>query len=472
MKDSSQTGEVRAAGSGSWSGKNWSGKAWSGRFAKGSDPQAERFGASIGFDIRLLPYDIEGSQAHVRALQRAGVLSAQEAETLLDGLAQVYRDLSAERVGAPETAWELDPADEDVHMLVERLLAARVGEVGKKLHTGRSRNDQVALDTRLYVRDVLGQVAAEIRNLLATLLELAERHADWLMPGFTHLQPAQPVLLSHHLLAYGEMFWRDAQRLAECYGRTNVLPLGAAALAGTAYPIDRAALAAELGFAAPSENSLDAVSDRDFVLDFAYAAAMIMMHLSRLAEELVLWSSPAFAFVEIDDAYATGSSIMPQKKNPDTAELVRGKTGRVLGHLTGLLTMMKGLPLAYNKDLQEDKEALFDTADTVLASLRVFTPMLATLRFDRARLAAAAGEGFSTATEVADYLARRGVPFREAHRVTGQIVRHCLEHGCGLADLTLEEWRRFSPAFGPDILAAIQPEAAVAARNVYGGTAP
>jgi argininosuccinate lyase len=446
-------------------GDGASGKLWSGRFAKATARVVEEFNASLPFDRRLFREDIRGSLAHAKTLAKAGILTPEEAATLERGLLAVEADLAEGRAA-------LDPALEDIHLAVETLLTAKVGEVGKKLHTARSRNDQVALDCRLYLLRAEQEIAGALRDLAETLINLADAHQDVILPGLTHLQPAQPVLLAHHLLAYFEMLLRDLERLADCRRRTAVSPLGAGALAGVTYPLDRAYTAEALGLPAVTRNSLDAVSDRDFALEFLAFSAILMMHLSRLAEELILWNSAPFGFVELDDAYATGSSIMPQKKNPDVAELVRGKTGRVFGDLVALLTVLKGLPLAYNKDLQEDKEAVFDAVETVLACLRTLTPLLATLRFRADRMAQAARLGYLAATDVADHLVRQGVPFRDAHAIVGRAVRYAQEQGKGLEELTLEEWRRYWPSFTPAVQEVVRLEDCVAARDVLGGTAP
>jgi len=442
-----------------------SGKTWGGRFAAGADAEAEAFTASLGFDRRLWPHDLAGSEAWARALARAGVLTDAERDAVLVGLGAVRAELEAGRFPFRR---EL----EDIHTNVERRLIELAGPVGGKLHTGRSRNDQIALDERLYLRAVLGDVDAAIRDVQAVLVERAEEHLGVPMPGYTHLQRAQPVLLSHHLLAYVFMLARDRERFADCGRRVNVLPLGAAALAGTSFPIDRAALAADLGFIEPSANSMDAVSDRDHVLEFLSAAALLGMHASRLAADLTLWATAEFGFVEFADGFATGSSIMPQKKNPDVAELVRGKTGRLYGNLVAVLTTMKGLPLTYNSDMQEDKEPLFDSIDTLEAVCRVLPPMLRTLTFRVDRLAEAAGANYATATDLADYLVRKGLPFREAHGVVGQVVRHGLAEGKELAELPLETLRRFSPLIEADVHAALTVEASLEARSVLGGTGP
>ncbi|HSE95609.1 MAG TPA: argininosuccinate lyase [Methylomirabilota bacterium] len=438
---------------------------WGGRFGEPTDADARRFTASLPFDQRLWPFDLQGSEAWARALAKGGVLSEGELETILRGLAEVRGELEA---GTFPYRLEL----EDIHMNIERRLVERVGAVGGKLHTGRSRNDQIALDMRLWLRVEIDAIRGALREVQGALLDQAERHRDCPMPGYTHLQRAQPVLLAHHLLAYVWMLARDRERYADARRRLDVLPLGAAALAGTTVPVDRHALAQALGFRAPSPNSLDAVSDRDFALEFLAASAILAMHLSRFGEEVVLWASAEFGFVELPDAFATGSSIMPQKKNPDIAELIRGKTGRVYGDLMRLLTVMKGLPLAYHSDMQEDKEAFFDAADTVRGCLGILAPFVRTLRFRVDRLRALAGESYSTATDLADYLVQRGLPFREAHEVVGQAVRLGLERGCPLHALPLAELRALSPLFGPDFVQAVSVEASLAARSVYGGTGP
>jgi argininosuccinate lyase len=440
-------------------------KTWGGRFTAGADPAAERFTASLDFDRRLWPQDIAGSMAWARALARAGLIGDGERDTILDGLGRVREELE-------KGAFTFRPELEDIHTNLERRLIELVGPVGGKLHTGRSRNDQIALDERLYLRDVLTALRERLRGIQAVLLDRADEGLALPMPGYTHLQRAQPVLLAHHLLAYVEMLDRDRARLADCARRNDVMPLGAAALAGTAFPIDRDALARDLGFAAVSRNSLDAVSDRDHIVEFLAAAALIGMHLSRLAADLTLWATAEFGFVEFSDAFATGSSIMPQKKNPDVAELTRGKSGRLYGNVVAVLTTMKGLPLTYNSDMQEDKEPFFDSVDTLEAILGVWPPMLASLTFRADRMRRAAGEHFSTATDLADYLVRKGLPFREAHEVVGRVVRHALDAGRELDALTLEELRRFSPLIEPDVHAALTVEASLAARNVVGGTAP
>ncbi|OPY57010.1 MAG: Argininosuccinate lyase 1 [Pelotomaculum sp. PtaU1.Bin035] len=439
-------------------------KLWSGRFQKETDCLVEDFHSSISFDKRLYKYDIKGSIAHAQMLGRTGIISAAESEELVRGLEEVLSDIDGGRV-------EFTVSAEDIHMNVEQLLTAKVGEVGKKLHTARSRNDQVALDIRMYVKDEIDQVGALLRQLQADLLSLAEKHMDTVMPGYTHLQRAQPVTFAHHLLAYCQMFGRDEARLRDCRRRTDEMPLGAGALAGTTFPLDREFVAEQLGFSSITWNSLDAVSDRDFAVEFTAAASLIMVHLSRFCEEIILWSTAEFAFIELDDAYSTGSSMMPQKKNPDVAELIRGKSGRVLGDLQALLTMLKGLPLAYNKDMQEDKEALFDAVDTVKKCLLVFKPMLETMRVKKDNMAAAARGGFTNATELADYLVRRGVPFREAHAVVGKVVLYCLEKDRNLEQLSIEEYKNFNHLIEEDVYEAISVGWCVKARRLPGGPA-
>lgn len=440
-------------------------KMWSGRFSKASDRLTEDFNASISFDKRMYRQDIAGSIAHARMLAQQGIISAEERDLIVAGLEEIRQELE-------EGQLEFTVAAEDVHMNIETFLTEKIGAVGKKLHTARSRNDQVALDLRLYLRDETGEIRRLILDLQQTLLDLAGQHLQTIMPGYTHLQKAQPVTLAHHLLAYFEMLRRDLGRLDDCYRRMDSMPLGSGALAGTGFNLDREAVRQELGFAGITRNSLDAVSDRDFALEFMSLASILMMHLSRFSEELILWSSGEFAFLEMDDAFSTGSSIMPQKKNPDLAELVRGKTGRVYGDLFSLLTVMKALPLAYNKDLQEDKEALFDAVDTVKKCLIVLAPMLRTARFQTQRMAAAAQEGFTNATDLADYLAARGLPFRDAHAVVGQAVLYCIQAGQALQDLPLEKFQQLSPLIGEDIYEYIDISACVARRRVAGAPAP
>ncbi len=445
--------------------QNPSSKPWAGRFGAPTDAFVEAFTASVDFDRRLYRYDIAGSIAHATMLARQGILSGSERDAIVSGLEAVRA-----RIDAGDFLWSIPL--EDVHMNVESALTAAIGDAGKRLHTGRSRNDQVATDVRLWLRDEIDTIREAILRLQGTLVDLAEREAETLMPGFTHLQVAQPVTFGHHMMAWLEMLERDRERLADCRRRVNVMPLGAAALAGTTYPIDRHFTAGLLGFDRPAENSLDAVSDRDFTIEFTAAAAILMMHLSRFSEELILWSSAQFAFVELSDSFCTGSSIMPQKKNPDVPELVRGKAGRIFGHLMGLLTLMKGQPLAYNKDNQEDKEPLFDTVDNLKGCLKVYADLMANLSCDRERMRAAAAQGFSTATDLADYLVRKGVPFRDAHEAVGQAVALGVREGRDLSELTLEELRGFSPHIDSDVYAVLTLDGSVAARDHLGGTAP
>ncbi len=440
-------------------------KPWKGRFTEATDAFVEAFTASVAFDQRLYAHDIDGSTAHARMLARAGILTEAECASILAGLEEIRAEIER-----GEFDWSV--ALEDVHMNIEARLTARIGDAGKKLHTGRSRNDQVATDIRLYLRAEIDELLALLQRLQGGLLDLAEREADTIMPGFTHLQVAQPVTFGHHLLAWFEMLSRDGERLRDCRRRVNVMPLGAAALAGTSYPIDRAYTAELLGFERPAENSLDAVSDRDFAIEFTAAAALIMTHLSRCAEELVLWASPLVDFIDLPDRFCTGSSIMPQKKNPDVPELVRGKSGRVNGNLISLLTLMKSQPLAYNKDNQEDKEPLFDTVDTLKGSLRAFADMVPAIEPKRDNMLEAARRGFSTATDLADYLVRKGMPFRDAHEVVGLAVRHGVDTGRDLAEMTLEELRGFSDVIGDDVFEVLTLEGSVAARDHIGGTAP
>ena len=438
-------------------------KPWAGRFEKATDKSVEAFTASIAVDQRLAPYDIAGSMAHASMLGRQGIITQDEAQTIVSGLLSVWQDFASGKAA-------LAPDLEDVHMNMESLLSQRIGPVAGKLHTARSRNDQVALDIRLFTKEAIASTLAALCALQDTLVELAEQHQETILPGYTHLQRAQPVLLGHHYLAYVQMLQRDKERFSDCYRRVDVLPLGAGALAGVPYPIDRAWVAQTLGFSTVSANSLDTVSDRDFLLEYEAAASICMMHLSRLAEEIILWSSAEFGFIELDDAFATGSSIMPQKKNPDVAELVRGKTGQVFGDLLGLLTTMKGLPLSYNRDLQEDKAGFFHTVDTLLASLNVFAGLLSTMRVQEQRMLSAADEGLLLATDIADYLAKKGLPFREAHRSVGQLVQYAIQSGKSLDKLSLEEYRRFSPHFAEDIL-TLDLARSVEDRSSYGGTA-
>jgi argininosuccinate lyase len=451
-------------------------KPWTGRFTEPTNAFVEAFTASVGFDQRMYRQDIAGSVAHAKMLAHVGVLTAAERDTIITGL----NDILAE-IEAGTFQWSI--ALEDVHMNIEKRLTDRIGDAGKKLHTGRSRNDQVATDVRLYLRDEIDAIAAELKRLQTALIDLAEREADTIMPGFTHLQTAQPITFGHHMLAWNEMLQRDAERLQDCRKRVNTMPLGSAALAGTTYPIDREFTAKELGFERICGNSLDGVSDRDFAIEFTAWASILLMHMSRFSEELILWSSQQFAFVDISDAFCTGSSIMPQKKNPDVPELVRGKSGRVIGHLMSLITLMKSQPLAYNKDNQEDKEPLFDTIDTVKGCLRVYADMMGcTAQADGSRkchitvkkdnMREAARRGFSTATDLADYLVRKGVPFRDAHEIVGKAVALGVKTQRDLSEMKLEELQQFSAAIGADVFDVLTLEGSVAARNHLGGTAP
>ena len=439
-------------------------KAWGGRFAESPDARLEAFNASVGFDVRMIREDIRGSIAHVRMLGRQGIVPVGEATSIETALWRVLDDVEAGE-------FALTIADEDVHTGVERRLRELVGPVAGKLHTGRSRNDQIATDFRLWTKRMLVGIAAGLVRFGEAALEVARRNADVIMPGYTHLQRAQPVLFAHHMHAYGEMFLRDLERVRQAFGRADSMPLGSAALAGATYPLDRESVAADLGFARITRNSLDAVSDRDFALDALYACAVIAMHVSRLSEELILWSSAEFRFVELADRFTTGSSIMPQKKNADIAELARGKTGRVYGDLIGLLTTMKGLPLAYNKDMQEDKEGLIDAVDTILAVLDVFPPMLGAMTVHGDRTARAAIEDFTLATDAADLLARHGVPFREAHEIVGSLVGRCIAEGKTFADLTDGEWAETHPVFATN-RPPLDGAGSVALRDIPGGTAP
>jgi argininosuccinate lyase len=440
-------------------------KTWSGRFAEPVDAFVQRFTASVAFDQRLAMHDIAGSLAHARMLAACGVIGRRDLAAIERGLATLRAEIRAGKF-----SWSIE--DEDVHTSIERRLTEIAGSPGKRLHTARSRNDQVATDLRLWLREEIDAIAKKLSALEDALLSQAERHASLVMPGFTHLQVAQPVTFGHHLLAYVSMFERDRARLADCRKRVNVLPLGAAALAGTTFPIDRARVARELGFDGVAENSLDAVSDRDFAIEFAACASVVMMHLSRFAEELILWMSARFGFVKIPDRFCTGSSIMPQKRNPDVPELVRGKSGRVFGHLVSLLVMMKGQPLAYNKDNQEDKEPLFDTVDTLKDSLDAFTGLAAGLRPQAKAMRAAALQGHATATDLADYLVRKGVPFRDAHEAVARAVRAAEKADCDLSDLPPQALKGFSFAIGADVFKSLTLEGSVASRNHVGGTAP
>jgi len=440
-------------------------KPWAGRFIEATNEVVEEFTASIPYDWRLYPYDIAGSIAHATMLGKTGIITKKEASRIVRGLKEILGEIVT---GKFEFSVEL----EDIHMNIESRLIRKIGPVGGKLHTARSRNDQVALDLRMYLRDEIAEIYELLGSIQKVIVDLADRHSDVALPGYTHLQRAQPVLLGHHLLAYYEMFERDRGRLEDCFRRVNVMPLGAAALAGTVFPIDRTYTAKQLGFSSIAENSMDAVSDRDFAIEFTAACAQIMMHLSRMSEELVLWSSSEFGFITMADAFTTGSSIMPQKKNPDVAELARGKTGRVYGSLTALLTIMKGLPLTYNRDMQEDKEPVFDAADTVTLSLSVFIDMLQGITVHKDVMRMAAEDGFITATDLADYLVKKGMPFRRAHEVVGKAVLRAIELGCGLVTMPLREYKKLSPLIKDDVYDALSVEASVGRRTSFGGTAP
>ena len=440
-------------------------KLWGGRFTKSTDSFTDHFHSSISFDQRMYKEDITGSIAHAAMLGKQGVISMEDSKLLQKTLKELLADIEAGKV-------EFDEKAEDIHMNIETLLIERIGDVGKRLHTGRSRNDQVALDIRMYNREQIKDIKALLLELIEALNTIAENNVNTIMPGYTHLQRAQPVTLAHHVLAYCEMFKRDVDRLGDTYRRTSVMPLGSGALAATTYPLDRQAVCDALGFDSITLDSMDGVSDRDFCIDLLSALSVIMMHLSRFCEEIILWSSHEFKFVELDDAYSTGSSIMPQKKNPDMAELIRGKTGRVYGHLMGMLTMMKGLPLAYNKDMQEDKEAVFDSIDTVKMCLPVFTNMIKTAVFNKTNMYKAAKGGFTNATDAADWLVKKGVPFRDAHAILGHLVLYCINNDKGLEDLTLDEFRAISPVFDESVYEAISVEKCVEARSIPGGPSP
>lgn len=439
-------------------------KLWGGRFTKQTNHLVEEYTASIGFDQVLAEEDIQGSLAHVTMLGKCGILPQEDVATIKAGLEKVLHKINQGEI-------QFSVSDEDIHMNIEKNLIDEIGPVGGKLHTGRSRNDQVATDMHLYLRKRVVELVSMLHTLQTALIEQAKANLDTMIPGYTHLQRAQPILFAHHLMAYVSMFQRDAERVMDSYKRINVLPLGAGALAGTTFPIDRHFVAEQLQFDKVYENSLDAVSDRDFILEFLADASIIMMHLSRLSEELVLWSSTEFNFIELDDAFCTGSSIMPQKKNPDVPELVRGKTGRVYGNLMGLLTVLKSLPLAYNKDMQEDKEGMFDTVATLEGALQLFAPMIATMTVNKGRMREAVNKDFSNATDIADFLVGKGLPFRQAHEVIGKTVLYCIQNNKYLLDLSLDEFMQFSPLFDDSIYGVLQPETVVNARNVYGGTA-
>lgn len=439
-------------------------KLWGGRFEKQTESYAESFHSSISFDSRLYKQDILGSIAHATMLGKTGVISIKEAVEIAEGLKGILQDIENGNVS-------FDPHDEDIHMNIERLLIERIGETGKKLHTGRSRNDQVALDIRMYMKEAITNIQAAILSLLDALLGIAKNNLDTIMPAYTHLQKAQPTTLAHYMMAYFEMFKRDYTRFADCFERTDFMPLGSGALCATTYPLDREMVKMELGFANITDNSMDAVSDRDFIIEFCSCASLCMMHLSRFCEELILWSTNEFKMVTMDDAYSTGSSIMPQKKNPDMAELIRGKTGRVYGSLAALLTVMKGLPLAYNKDMQEDKEAVFDAYDTLLSCLKVFTGMIKTVKFNKDQMQKSAGLGFTNATDAADYLVKKGLAFRSAHEVIGKLVLTCEQNGLAVHELPLKTLKEICPLFENDVYDAVSLKACVEGRKVYGGPA-
>ncbi|MBQ4145394.1 MAG: argininosuccinate lyase [Clostridia bacterium] len=439
-------------------------KLWGGRFSKATDQLVDDFNSSIRFDARMYQQDILGSQAHAEMLGKMGIIPKEDAELIVKTLGEIRADIDDGKI-------EFLIDAEDIHMNIETILISRIGDVGKRLHTGRSRNDQVALDIRMYLRCELDEIYSMVKELTDVILKIAEENLTTIMPGYTHLQKAQPITLAHHVMAYYEMFRRDRERLLDCRKRMNVMPLGSGALAGTTYPLDREFVAEKLGFDAVTKNSLDGVSDRDFVLELAFDLSTIMMHLSRFSEELILWSSHEFSFIEMDDAYSTGSSIMPQKKNPDVAELARGKAGRVYGSLMGLLTMMKGLPLAYNKDMQEDKEQIFDAVDTVKMCLPVFSRMLATMRVRADKMLYGAKGGFTNATDVADYLVKHGLPFRDAHGVVGRMVAYCIEHDTVIDALSMEEMKEFSTLIEEDIYDEISLETCVNQRKLTGGPA-
>ena len=439
-------------------------KMWQGRFKKEEDERVNDFNSSISFDSRMYKQDITGSIAHARMLGKTGIIEESESEKIVEGLKGIFRDIESGNL-------EFDSKAEDIHMFVEQVLTQRIGDAGKRLHTSRSRNDQVALDLRMYLLENIKNVKSKLIYLMNTVIEKAKQNTDTVMSGYTHLQRAQPITLAHELLAYAQMFKRDIMRLDDCYERTDVMPLGSCALAGTTYPIDREFVKEQLGFAEITQNSIDGVSDRDFVLEFAFDLSLIMMHLSRFSEEIILWCSSEFGYMELDDAFATGSSIMPQKKNPDIAELVRGKTGRVYGSLTTLLTVMKGIPLAYNKDMQEDKEAIFDALDNTLLCLEIFAEMLSTASFNKDKMRASAGFGFINATDCADYLVKKGLPFRSAYKIVGELVAVCIEKGYSFETLPLDEYKAVSDVFENDVYKAVDLDVCVNGRNVPGGPA-
>ncbi|WP_372997773.1 argininosuccinate lyase [Lutispora sp.] len=440
-------------------------KLWGGRFEKNTSQLVDAFQNSIKFDWRMYKQDIKGSIAHARMLGSKGIIPQEDADLIIDGLLEILEDIETGKVEFKEEA-------EDIHMNIESLLIQKIGDAGKKLHTGRSRNDQVALDFRIYLKEEMNEIIHLIRELCIILLKKAEENLELIMPGYTHMQKAQPITLAHHIMAYFHMFCRDMERFYDCYRRTDIMPLGSGALAGTTYDLDREMVARELKFESISQNSMDAVADRDFVIEFIGCCSIVMMHLSRFCEELVLWNSHEFGYIELDDSMATGSSIMPQKKNPDVAELIRGKTGRVYGDLMAILTIMKALPMAYNKDMQEDKEAAFDAADTVKSCINVFIPMFDTITYNKERIREKLKEGFLNATDAADYLVGKGVAFRDAHEVIGNMVNYCIKNRKALEDLSLEEFKEFNSAFQPDIYEYIKMENCVIRRNTIGGPSP
>ncbi len=439
-------------------------KLWGGRFEKGTDKLVDDFNSSIRFDCRMYKHDILGSIAHANMLGKCGIISVDESALIQSTLKDILSDIEAGKI-----EFEIDA--EDIHMNVEKILISRIGDTGKKLHTGRSRNDQVALDIRMYLKDEIITINNMLINLENTITNISEDNLDTILPGYTHLQRAQPITFAHHMMAYFEMFKRDLSRLSDCYSRMNILPLGSGALAGTTYPLDRYMVANELGFNDVTQNSLDGVSDRDFAIELLSCLSMVMMHMSRLSEEIILWSSHEFGFVELDDAYSTGSSIMPQKKNPDVAELARGKTGRVYGSLMTMLTVMKSLPLAYNKDMQEDKEAIFDAVDTVKMCIPVFSNMLATMKLRKSNMYKAAQGGFTNATDIADYLVKKGIPFRSAHEIIGKMVLYCIENNKAIDDMSMEEFKGFSDKIEDDVYSEISLEKCVSGRKLTGGPA-
>lgn len=439
-------------------------KLWGGRFEKSTDKSVDDFNSSIRFDSRMYKQDILGSIAHAKMLGKCKIIPQEDSELIQATLKEILKDIENGKID-----FEIDA--EDIHMNIEKILISRIGDVGKRLHTGRSRNDQVALDIRMYLKDEICEIKKMLISLENTLIDISEKNLDTILPGYTHLQRAQPITFAHHMMAYFQMFKRDISRLDDCYKRMNIMPLGSGALASTTYPLDRYMVADELGFDEITENSLDGVSDRDFIIELVSCLSIIMMHLSRFSEELIIWSSHEFGFVEMDDAYSTGSSIMPQKKNPDVAELVRGKTGRVYGSLISILTVMKALPLAYNKDMQEDKESIFDAVDTVKLCLPVFTQMIATMKINKENMYRAAQGGFTNATDMADYLVKKGIPFRDAHEIIGKMVLYCIGNNKAIDELTMEEFKNFSPLITEDVYKEISLETCVSGRNLPGGPA-